>query len=262
MPSKRITSQVELMEQNPVLIFLHLPRTGGTTLTWMIKERYTESLAVGDFQGEKMIFGSPISLHEMKKERREDIDIVVGHSHYGIHSLLREPALYITLLRDPVDRAISHYYYIKERVNHPLYTIIRSMSLIEFINDERFHPGISNVQTKFLSGNYILVDAYGIKRGPVRAFRPSVDVDRAVNALKRHFLYGITEQFDRSIKLFQRVLGWTSDWYKWRRVSQRPPIEDESLEVIQTLESLNKLDRTLYEYATENFEAICKDEGI
>lgn len=56
--------------------------------------------------------------------------IISGHFHYGIHALCspRENYKYITTLREPLERAISNYYYY-QKINHN----VNGLSLEEYL---------------------------------------------------------------------------------------------------------------------------------
>ncbi len=264
MTSKRITSQINLMGENPVIIFFHLPKTGGTTLSWMARSRHMRAFGRGArLETEKKFCVEPMELYREQQAVRYSYDMVIGHCYYGIHTLLRKPALYIAMVREPIDRALSHYYYIKGRTDHLLHRDTRKLSLLKFVNSERFHPGLSNVQTKMLSGLYTKIDQYGIKKGPGdKPSSPEEELECAKCNVDRHFLYGVMYQFDRSLRLFQRVLGWETLTYERRKISKRPPMYGMSPRVLVMLNEMNTLDIILYDYVRESFEDICKEEGL
>jgi hypothetical protein len=58
--------------------------------------------------------------------------IISGHFHYGIHNLisLRDTSKYFTVLRNPIQRAVSDYYH-HRYVNTDW---VKDMSLIDYIN--------------------------------------------------------------------------------------------------------------------------------
>ena len=62
--------------------------------------------------------------------------IVTGHFKYGLHNFFRRKPRYITFLREPLDRAVSHYYFIKDcdrkKYLHPLRNIADALSLEDF----------------------------------------------------------------------------------------------------------------------------------
>ena len=48
-----------------------------------------------------------------------------GHMTFGLHEVLPQTATYITVLRDPVDRVISAFYFMRNYKLHPLYWKLR-----------------------------------------------------------------------------------------------------------------------------------------
>ena len=96
------------------------------------------------------------SVGEFKKlpeALRERIIVLKGHLYFGLHEFLPRPSTYITILRDPVDRVISNYYYVLRTPSHYLHHEIRSqgMSLREYLRSE-MNPQLDNAQRRLLSG--------------------------------------------------------------------------------------------------------------
>src|SRR5690625_7753957 len=86
-----------------MLIFVHIPKTAGGSLISIISSQYNSH--------EIFRMGFP----EVNTATRlnNNIKCVLGHTFYGQHEELG-PHIYITMLRDPIDRVISHYYYAKD----------------------------------------------------------------------------------------------------------------------------------------------------
>jgi hypothetical protein len=83
-------------------------------------------------------------------DKGHELKCVGGHYWYGIHQQFEKPYKYFTMLRDPIDRIISEYYYVFERPNHQAYSEIKTMSLAEFI--DHFPLKSCNQQTRRISG--------------------------------------------------------------------------------------------------------------
>jgi hypothetical protein len=65
---------------------------------------------------------------------------------------------------------------------------------------------------------------------------------------------GLTEEFDRSLILMKRTLGWGTPFYTRQNVGQRHLRKEEiPLETLRVLQENNRLDVELYRYAEELF---------
>ena len=83
----------------PVVIFTHIPKVAGTSLVRkLVLPNYPRDL-IKSYKGELDLLRS-----------RGRYQVLVGHSVYGIQHLVTGPVKMFTMLRDPIERAISHYY--------------------------------------------------------------------------------------------------------------------------------------------------------
>src|SRR5438105_3979031 len=131
------------------LIFLHIAKTAGTTLNRIIDWQYAPRLV---FTVDPHHIRPTIShFHSLSEERRRRLQVVRGHLTYGVHELLPQGATYITMLRDPVTRLLSSYYFILRRPLHPLYGKMKRGHLgpEDLI---RVTPEKQNLQCRFISG--------------------------------------------------------------------------------------------------------------
>ena len=113
-------------EKEDFLLFLHAQRTGGSALRHVITRAWSKedlycTQFVKNFQHWK----------DVDEETLEGFKGLAGHSNFVERSFGRRVRL-ITLLRHPVLRNISLYYYIQKRKKHPLNEDALSMSLSEF----------------------------------------------------------------------------------------------------------------------------------
>ena len=60
---------------------------------------------------------------------RRRLLVVRGHLFYGIHEFLPQGATYITMLREPVVRLLSSYYFILRRPLHPMHRKLKKECL-------------------------------------------------------------------------------------------------------------------------------------
>src|ERR1051325_3091753 len=138
-------------EEERALLFLHIPKAGGTTLHSVIERQFSPAVT---FSITGMTPSQSIKeFIELPPERRERIRLLKGHMPYGLHKYLSVPATYITMLRDPVDRVVSHYYFVRRSpgVGHHSEVSSGRMGLDDFVR-ERASIGANNDQTRLISG--------------------------------------------------------------------------------------------------------------
>jgi hypothetical protein len=218
------------MNQN-LIVFMHIPKTAGTTLRLLIEQNY-----------------KIWEIYRENKETPEKIKIlpyikcIQGHQPFGYHDIHDRTPTYITMLRDPVQRVISEYYYIKVARPHDPYIFDKiweeNLSLEDYVNstDEKFLLRTQNMQTRFASGSLSL---------------DKIDLEKAKENLMNHFsVVGITEMFDQSILAMKKIFGWKNISYEKRVVNNARPREIQyPQELIDRIKEKNKLDQALYDWA-------------
>jgi len=142
---------------NNMLIFLHILKTGGSTLQSILQKQYSEWILINE--NEKVLNNEKTNKLLIEKNI-EDVKCLFGHFPYGIHKQFFKPYQYITFLRDPVDRVISLYYYIKNTKGHSMYNSMQEVSFEEFVSREEYQHLVSNHQTGYLSGECSLITGY------------------------------------------------------------------------------------------------------
>jgi hypothetical protein len=241
------SDKVAAHERN--LIFIHLPKTAGTTLQAVIARQFPRD-AIFTIDGSR-VWESVNQFKDLPEEERRRIRCLKGHMPFGLHQYLSRPADYITLFRDPVDRVISDYYFILRTPVHHLHdeVVSRRMGLREYVS-----TGISfeanNGQTRWISGAPGSDSTTAVEALPVDA------LEKAKANLHNHFAaVGLTDRFDESLLLFKRILGWGNICYVKRRVSADRPSKGEIPgETLRLIERSNELDLQLYQVAKQLFE--------
>lgn len=187
------------------------------------------------------------SLIKLPPQHKAAIKLLHGHLSFGLHTYLPGDSTYFTFLRDPVERVISHYYFLR---SHPdLFWIPeeieqKALSFHEVLERDMIMD-ITNVQTRLLAGLPYLFpsDAYTDEH-----------LETAKQNLQNHFLVGLTERFDESLLLLSRAFGWQNIYYKRRNVtSQRPHRQEMPAKTVDLIKRKNELDVALYAFAQELF---------
>lgn len=227
------------------VIFLHLPKTGGSTLLAILERQYPGALVrVGSDDA-----GEP-RLPDLEPGRR--IDCFAGHMPFGLHRKLAQPATYVTLLREPVDRVVSEFHFVERHSEHPLHRRFqaRGSGLEEYVDVTE-----ADLMTRWISGS-----AVPRPGDPL----PRAALETAKRNLETHFgAVGLVERFDESLLLMKRALGWSHVLYRRKNVTYgRPGMGSHSAETLRCIRERNRLDAELYAFAEGLFERQLAEAGI
>jgi hypothetical protein len=241
-----------------VIIFLHLPRTAGSTLARIIERRYPQD---GVLHLNESDFGEELA--GIPPDQKNRLRVVMGHFYFGAHSFLDQPAHYITLIRDPVERTISHYYYARRSPSHHFHDTARQLSLLEFVHHCAQESSAAGIALGFCSDNDQTRQLAG-KCGIPKARTSAEELLRiAKRNLTEHFaVVGVTEKFDRSLLLMKRCLGWGRPFYVSDNVNpDRARRDSLNQDTLETIRAYNELDLELYRYAEGRLENDIRSQG-
>ncbi|WP_332694852.1 sulfotransferase family 2 domain-containing protein [Halalkalibacter lacteus] len=218
------------MSENEILIHLHMPKTAGTTLKHIIKKNIPPSVNFDIYE----------DLQQRKKKlialSKKHVTCIQGHFPFGVHQYFTNPCTYITMLREPTDRIISQYYFIRSRPKHTQYQKVSRMSLEEY----QLQPENINQQTRFISGQV---------ESPITL----LDLEQAKENIEKYFSFvGITEMFNESLFLLQKRFSWNNITYTKQNVTKnRPPIDQLPVNILHLIKENNEFDLELYHYAKQ-----------
>ncbi len=225
------------------LIYLHLPKCGGTTLNRLIEWEYPIHRI---YSVDPSFFRwSYYSLLRWSPRRLARLRVIKGHMPFGIHQRIPGPSTYITVLREPVERVISEYYFARHYRLHPQHRRMQKLSLEEYATTTTHH----NLQCKLLAG---LPAPRDFLAGPCT----EQTLDAAKANLARHFtLAGLTERFDETLALFKVLFGWKLNHYASFNVTAVRPRSDSVPSATKRLiADRNRFDVALYEHVLPAFD--------
>src|SRR5690349_1326721 len=101
----------------PLVFYLHIPKAAGTTLNTILAKRFRRR-DVFTIRNPKKAVEELAGLPDAKRAK---LKLIKGHFAYGLHKEVGRPFEYITVLREPVDRVVSHYYYVLRNAAHYLH---------------------------------------------------------------------------------------------------------------------------------------------
>lgn len=198
------------------LFFLHIPRTMGTALKdqclWPNYE--PKSTMILDLNWHSALSNTP--------ERYKDVKLICSHLGINIQSVTNRPAQIFTMLRDPIYRARSMYYFCKRVDWHYQHVPARHMDLAEFATDPETNVVIRNSYARYLISDIGYRQLAEMVHGtPTRGkldeafFKLNLDVpedellDRAKEKLQQLFFVGISDEFYKSVQLLWDYLGFS-----------------------------------------------------
>jgi Sulfotransferase family len=236
------------------IIFTHIPRSGGTTLVSIMARQYRSSEQFSFYVRQKAgnIDDSVAAFSQLPEERRMRLKLLQGHVSYGIHEQYDTYA-YTTLIRDPVERIVSYYYYILKRPEHYLHSIVirDRMRLEQFVASE-LTSELDNAQTRQISGGP------NVPYGKCSAVMLNT---AKLNLIRSYDVFGITELFDESVMMMARHFGWSYPFYiKQNVIKERPLKARIPSSTIELIEQRNPLDLELYRFANSKFTELLSQQ--
>lgn len=234
---------------DPLLIFVHIPKTAGSTVSYVMWRQFPRGEAV-DVDA-ATVEEAQQRWSAMDPEQRARVRCIRGHLPFAPELFAPRATRFFTILRDPVERALSEYYYNLTGPKRLLYApLVRNrMTLDQFVRSELAEQ-VYNGQTRMLAG--AKADA-----------SPREQLELALASLKQMAVVGITERLDGTLLLCRAVLGWRYVIYRHINVNLwRPQPETISPATLAIIEQGNSLDRELYRAGCARFEELLREHDI
>ncbi len=215
-------------------VFVHIPKNGGSTLwqafRYMFGRQYTKHVKVNHYHIDK-------ANTKTRKFLDNPLNVRIYGAHFAFMAEYAQTYPHFTLLRQPIERIISEYYYVRNNPHQTLNAQLLSADMtlecgIPLLGD--------NEQVRYL----------------INVFdRPltEADLEQAKFNLEHHFAaFGILERYNESLMLFKRAFDWPMPYYaiENKGVNRPKAISDEARRVAA---EHNTLDIALYAWACELF---------
>lgn len=242
-----LNMKYENVLEEKTIIFLHIPKTGGMSLTRIALENY-DSSSVFIIDGLR-VNESLNELKELSLEQKTKIKFIAGHNYFETHQFIPNKSTYITILREPIERVISSYYYMLTTPDNPFHKDVVQYKFFEDYlgskEGKRFKLH-DNFQVRLLSG------IRGVGYGECSQEM----LEAAKFNLNNSFsLVGLTENFDDFLASCQKKLGWKHIPARKENVnSSRPSKNEISEKALRKIAADNIFDIELYGYVKEQVE--------
>ena len=240
---------VKSADLEKTLIFQHITKTAGTTLKRILAKQYYPKTIITLQKNLNHPDLNDVLIDDFiayPPHIKENIRFIRGHFEFGIHRHLSRPYTYITMLRDPIERAISWYYFVKQNPDSVDYQkfVVNSDGFEDFV---RKGYGGTNSMTRVLLTKEQLKGAADDEQC----------LQYAKSNLESYFAaVGIVEKFNESLILFKEVLGWKylPVYIKENMTQKRPRKDDLSASTLETVREKNWADIELYNYVFGKFQ--------
>ncbi len=245
-----LKKQKEVQEKK--FFFIHIPKTAGTSFKRMLESVFQENKIIPSksdvikFNG---LYPQLKQLTDFEANRFTNADILIGHYPMIAGRLLGENIEYLTFLRNPVDRAVSNIFHMKR--NDPRYT--------DYTPEQIYNTGhwsYQNLQVRYLCDR---TDGISMRfTASHKLAKPAVKL--AIENLNNIQFVGITEHFNASIQLLEKLYGWKLG--KSLQLNTSGKKYQVSNALLEKIKRDNALEFELYEAAVIYFKKLLKQNNI
>ena len=255
-----------------MLIFLHLPKTGGSSLREFLKAKCGHENYYGIYWNEAAGLRERDYINKfiaLPQEERDHFDLIVGHFGYGLHRFLSRPCVYVTLLRNPLERFCSFYLQLLRHHPRSRELVARNFSVEEYLQDWekgrlRFK---SLMQGQLADMIFTPCGAGGGGGDSTIEWTGLSNIRKDTQALKSRLsnsfmLVGLNERLDDSVFMLCRMMGWPPGalGHENRNPNRLSAAQMLSPEQVDRANKLLSKEWKLYRHAEEIFQR--KWEGL
>jgi hypothetical protein len=217
-----------------MLVFLHIPKTAGTTFQYILENSLGLKHCHLGHLGKLVVDQRDL---EFTRRLFPWLRSIAGENLVDPLRFSGLDPFYLTFLREPVARVFSHYQD----------DVVRGGKTITFEEMLLTDDVLSNTHVKRLAGK--------------------ADLDRAKFVLEKFHFVGLTEKFDLCLHMLGKICPATLNYNYKRKVTARDNRIKKILEadsrIVDMVREKNRLDLALYDFAVkEIFPKFCAQTGF
>ena len=195
----------------------------------------------------------------LPQEERDRFDLIMGHFSYGLHRFLSRPCVYVTLLRNPLERFCSFYLQLLRDHPYSRELVARNYSIEEHLREGegagRFWSRAQGQLTDMIftpcgGGGDSAIEWTGLSN--IRK-----DTQALKSRLSNSFmLVGLSERLDDFVFMLCRMMGWPPGalGHKNRNPGRISAAQMLSPEQVDRANKLLSTEWALYRHAEEIFQ--------
>jgi len=222
------------------VLFDHLPKCGGTSLNRYLGTHYPRRKTFSlDGQNHTLSVNKFKSLSERD---RYGYDLIKGHLAHELLDYVHPECLRVTVLREPLDRIISHYYHAKRSPRHYLHSKIHQSGMgLEEYATSNLSDELRNWYTTHFSG----LSLDDVERRPEESIAKALEVIR-----KRYDIVGFLDNFSSFLEMLRNQANLRNEYCEYKErvnvTQEREKLSHIEESTINKIREVNKIDLVLY----------------
>ncbi len=232
------------------LCFMHIGKTAGTSFFHLLRDNLNDL---------RLYHASPEAFDKATSREIEKYDLVAGHFSFVHTAKFRHDRYLATFLRDPVERVLSNYYFLRhwdgliDDSNRIMVERAKALTLKQFL--ESTEPQVQSVtvnhQAYFLASDF---------RAP-REIPDDRLLEQALANLQRVNFVGLTEDYGNCVAMFFADIGRPKPdkLHVMNVTPERIRSLDLGPEERELICRLNRVDMEIYRVVKENHDRKLKE---
>ncbi len=236
-----LTRQINFSLYKPgAILFDHIPKCAGRAVNHYLMKFYSPSVTFG-LDGVKYA-ESVQEFRLLPKKEQLKYRFIYGHSANKLIDFVNSEAKILTVLRDPVERIISHYYYVKSFKMHFLHDkLIKERITLKEYCGLNLSTELENQFTQHFSRLTLDEIKQDEKASVELAFK---------NIIKTYDLIGFQSHIPEFYSAFSDMMGLPKRHNKNIKINstnRKPKLEELEAKTLDEIKKYNHLDILLYE---------------